>query len=256
MARRPSACHPVVRVLGRRRRIRGGPIGEPVYALSGFDRDGAAADYTIVPNDYLAPKPRTLGHIESAAIPLAALAAWQALFEHGDLRAGQRVLIHDAAGGVGHFAVQLACGRGAHVIATVSTGDVETARQLGADQVIDHTTTRFEDVVDQVDLVLDTVGGDMLVRSPAVLHVGGKLVSLAPKPTQGRAVEPGISVIHFVVEPNRQQLIELAKLAERGELLPTIDEVFALTDARKAFERSLGDNRHGKIVLRVVDERK
>jgi NADPH:quinone reductase-like Zn-dependent oxidoreductase len=234
--------------------VDGVAIGDPVYALSGFDRDGAAADYTVLSKEFLAPKPRTLGHVESAAIPLAALCAWQALFEHGDLRPGQRVLIHGAAGGVGSFAVQLAHGRGAHVIGTASTGNVETARQLGADEVIDHTKTRFEDVVDQVDFVFDTVGGESLFRSPAVLRAGGRLVSLAVGPTQERAAERGISAVYFVVEPNRQQLIELAKLVDRGELRPMIDEVFPLADARKAFERSLGDNRRGKIVLRVVDE--
>jgi hypothetical protein len=110
-------------------------VGQPVYALSGFDRDGAAADYTAVPIRLLAPKPRTLGHVESAAIPLAGLSAWQGLFDHGHLVEGQRVLVHGAAGGVGGFAVQLAHWRGAHVIGTASAQNLETARRLGADQV-------------------------------------------------------------------------------------------------------------------------
>jgi NADPH:quinone reductase-like Zn-dependent oxidoreductase len=230
-------------------------VGEPVYALSGFDRDGAAADYIVVPQAFLARKPRTLGHVECAAIPLAALTAWQALFDHGQLKAGQRVMIHGAAGGVGSFAVQLAHGRGAHVIGTTSTGNVEAARQLGADEVIDHTTTRFEDVVSKVDLVFDAVGDEeILVRSLAIVRTGGKLVSLAAKPIQERATERGVRAVYFVVEPNRLQLIELATLVDGGELRPTIDEVFPLASARKAFERSLLDNRRGKIVLRVDDE--
>src|SRR5205085_3810310 len=110
-------------------------IGESVYALGDFDRDGAAADYAIVPADVVAPKPRTLGYVESAAIPLAALSAWQALFDHGNLSEGERVLIHGAAGGVGGFAVQLAHGRGAYVIGTASRANLATARSLGADEV-------------------------------------------------------------------------------------------------------------------------
>jgi NADPH:quinone reductase-like Zn-dependent oxidoreductase len=235
--------------------VEGVTIGDPVYALSGFDRNGAAADYAIVPKEFLAPKPRTLGHIESAAIPLAALTAWQTLFDHGNLKAGQRVLNHGAAGGVGSFAVQLAHGHGAHVIGTASTRNVETARQSGADEVIDHTKTRFEGAVDQVDLVFDTVGAEeTLARSPAILRAGGRLVSLAAEPTQKRAVERRINAVYFVVQANRHQLIELEKLVDCGELRPTIDKVFPLADAGKAFERSLGDNRRGKIVLRVVDE--
>lgn len=228
-------------------------VGEPVFGLSGFDRNGAAAEYTVVPKKILAPKPRTRGHVESAAIPLAALTAWQALFDHGNLKAGERVLIHGATGGVGSFAVQLAHGRGAHVIGTASTGSVEKARQLGSDEVIDHTTARFEDL-NPVDLVFDTVGGDRLERSFAVLRPGGRLVSVAAEPSQERAAERGISAVYFVVEPNRHQLIELTQLVDRGKLQPTIDEVFTLADARKAFERSLDENHHGKIVLRVVND--
>jgi NADPH:quinone reductase-like Zn-dependent oxidoreductase len=225
-------------------------IGEAVYALSGFERDGAAADYTVVPADLLAAKPRTLGHVESAAIPLAALSAWQALFDHGRLARGERVLVHGATGGVGHFAIQLARVRGAQVIAPVSSANVEPARELGADEVIDTAKARFEDVVDAVDLVLDTAGGERLERSPAVLRRGGRLVSVAEEPPP----EEGISTAYFVVEPNREQLIELAALVDRGDLRPAIDRVFALADAREAFERSLSPGGRGKIVLRVADE--
>jgi NADPH:quinone reductase-like Zn-dependent oxidoreductase len=225
-------------------------IGEPVFALSGFDRDGAAADYTVVPAAVLAPKPRTLGHVESAAIPLAALSAWQALFDNGRLAEGERVLVHGATGGVGHFAVQLAKWRGSRVIAPVSSANVETARELGADQVIDISEARFEDVVDPVDLVFDTVGGDRLERSPAVIRRGGRLVSLAEEPPR----EAAISTAYFVVEPSREQLVELATLADGGDLRPAIDTVFPLADAREAFERSLSHAGRGKIVLRVADD--
>jgi NADPH:quinone reductase-like Zn-dependent oxidoreductase len=227
--------------------------GAPVFALSGFDRDGAAADSTVVAAALLAPKPRTIGHVESAAVPLAGLSAWQGLFDHGQLSAGQRVLVHGAAGGVGGFAVQLARWCGAQVVATASSGNVQTAQRLGADQVVDHTRTRFEDAVDWVDLVFDTVGGDRLVRSPAVLRPGGRLVSVAAEPRQEPAAARGITATYFVVEPNREQLVELAKLVDSGGLRPLVGEVFPLAEARTAFERSLGDHRPGKIVLRVAD---
>jgi NADPH:quinone reductase-like Zn-dependent oxidoreductase len=224
-------------------------VGEPVYALSGFDRDGAAADYTVVPADVLAPKPRTLSHVESAAVPLAALSAWQALFDHGKLAEGERVLVHGATGGVGHFGVQLARWRGSRVIAPVSSANVAAARELGADEVIDSAEARFEDAVDPVDLVFDTVGGDRLQRSPAVIRRGGRLVSVAEEPPG----EAAISTAFFIVEPSREQLVELATLADAGELRPAIDRVFPLAAARDAFERSLSHAGRGKIVLRVAD---
>lgn len=228
-----------------------GALGESVYALSPFDRDGAAAEYVVVPYAMLAPKPLTLDDVPSAAIPLAALSVWQGLFVHGDLHQGQRVLIHGAAGGVGSFAVQLAHSRGAYVIGTVSTKNVATARALGADEVIDATTINFEDVSGEVDLVFDTAGGDRLARSPEVVRPGGKLVSVATEPSAERAAARGIQAIYFVVEPNREQLVEIARLADNGQLKPTIDMVFPLADARKAFERSMGEHGSGKIVLRI-----
>jgi NADPH:quinone reductase-like Zn-dependent oxidoreductase len=226
-------------------------VGEAVYALGDFARDGAAADYTVADAGLLAPKPRTLDHLQSAAIPLAGLSAWQGLFEHGRLAAGQRVLIHGAAGGVGAFAVQLAHWRGAHVVGTASTANLETVRALGADQVLDHTTTRFEDAAGPVDVVFDTAGGDRLERSPAVLRPGGRLVSIAEEPPPDAAA--GITASYFVVAPNRRQLVELAEAADSGNLRPVIGQVFPLGDARQAFERSLGDHRPGKIVLRVAE---
>ena len=220
-------------------------VGEAVYALTDFDRQGVAAEYALVSSELLAPKPRTIGHAASAAIPLAALSAWQGLFEHGGLTNGQRVLVQGAAGGVGHFAVQLARHRGAYVIGTTS-GNNETVRELGADEVM----TGIPDAFEPVDLVFDTVGGERLERAAAVVRPGGRLVSVAEEPPQ----TPGISSTHFVVEPNREQLVELAKLVDGGKLRPTIDAVFPLSESRKAFERTMGDRRRGKVVLQVVDE--
>lgn len=228
-------------------------VGDAVYALSPFDRAGAAAEYIVISQEFLAPKPETLDHIQSAALPLAALTAWQGLFEHGQLAKGQRVLIHGATGGVGHLATQLARWHGADVIGTVSSRNVDAAHRLGLAEVIEHPGTPFEEVVNQVDLVFDTVGGDRLQRSPAVVRPGGRLVSVAAEPPQAQAIARGITTRYFVVEPNGQQLVELAKLADNGSLRPVIDEVFPLANARQAFERSLSAHAVGKIVLRVVD---
>ena len=228
-------------------------VGEPVFALAGFDRDGAAAEYIAVPSRFLAPKPRTLDHTEAAAVPLAALSAWQGLFDHGRLTAGQRVLIHGAAGGVGSFAVQLARDAGAHVLGTVSPRNVDVARALGVEQIIDHSAARFENVVEPVDLVFDTAGGERLERSPAVVRPGGRLVSVAAQPSAERAAEHGIAAIYFVVEPHGAQLAKVAALVDGGRLRPVIDRVFPLGEARAAFARSMGDHGAGKIVLRVKE---
>lgn len=220
-------------------------IGDAVYALTPFDRDGVAADYAVVPSELLAPKPHAMSHVDAAAVPLPALSAWQALFVHGRLAPGERVLIHGASGGVGQFATQLANAHGAHVIATVSSRGVERARELGADEVVDHTATSFEQVVEPVDVVFDTAGGDRLARSPSVLRPGGRLVSVAEE-------APG--AVYFVVEPNREQLRELTKLADSGGLMkPAIDNVYPLERARTAFERTMSGAARGKVVLRVSE---
>ncbi|HET9558888.1 MAG TPA: NADP-dependent oxidoreductase, partial [Actinomycetota bacterium] len=164
---------------------------------------------------------------------------------------GQRVLIHGAAGGVGQFATQLARWRGAQVIGTTSRVNSDLVRQLGADQVIDGATPGFEDAVEPVDLVFDTVGGDRLARSPAVICQGGRLVSVAEEPPVSGAA---IQTRYFVVEPDRGQLVELGRLLDRGVLRVAIDSVYALEDARAAFERSLAAGKRGKVVLRVADD--
>jgi NADPH:quinone reductase-like Zn-dependent oxidoreductase len=229
-------------------------VGDEVYALCGFDADGAAADYALVKGDVLAAKPRTLDHVESAALPLAGLSAWQGLFDHGRLEPGQRVLIHGGAGSVGALAVQLARDRGARVIATASPPSLESVRELGADQVIDHTAGGFEDQVAPVDLVFDTAGGERLQRSAAVLREGGRLVSIAADPPETDE-DGAITALYFVVEPNRDQLTELTRLADAGRLRVTIDRTYLLADARAAFERSLAREGRGKVVLRAFPDR-
>jgi NADPH:quinone reductase-like Zn-dependent oxidoreductase len=222
--------------------VAGVATGDEVFALTPFDRDGVAADYTALPAELLVARPRALGHAESAAIPLPALAAWQGLFDHGRLGADERVLIHGAAGSVGGFAVQLARAGGAHVIGTASAATLGLVRELGADEAVD--AARFEDTVEPVDVVFDTAGGELLRRSPAVLRADGRLVSVAEEPPDGG--------VYFIVEPNRDQLRSLARLADLGELRPATVEVFPLTSAREAFARSLEPGRPGKVVLAVV----
>jgi NADPH:quinone reductase-like Zn-dependent oxidoreductase len=223
-------------------------VGEAVYALTGFDRDGAAAEYAVVPADFVAARPRSLNDVESAALPLAGLSAWQGLFDHGALEPGQRVLIHGAAGGVGHLAVQLARRHGAYVIGTTSAAGAAAARSLGADEVLDAAS--FATALAPVDLVFDTVGGDRLARSAAVICPGGRLVSIAEEVPE-TAVGSSILTLYFVVVPNRGQLVELARIADEDGLRIDIDSTFTLADARTAFERSMATGKHGKVVFRI-----
>jgi NADPH:quinone reductase-like Zn-dependent oxidoreductase len=220
-------------------------VGDEVYGLTPFDRDGVAAEYAAVPAGILAQKPSRLSHVESAAVPLPALSAWQGLFDHGGLERGERVLVHGAVGGVGQFATQLARWRGAHVVATASPQAFERARALGAQEVIDGRK-ELSDGVSPVDLVFDTVGGEFLDRAPAVLANGGRLVSIAG--------EPAGKGIYFVVEPSRKQLVEMARLIDSGELGVTIDSTFPLSEATAAFERSLASGKHGKVVFQVAGQ--
>jgi NADPH:quinone reductase-like Zn-dependent oxidoreductase len=220
-------------------------VGDAVYALTEFDRDGVAAAYAAVPASLLAPKPSTLDHVESAAIPLPALSAWQGLFDHGRLNEGQRGLVTGAAGGVGQLATQLARWRGAHVIGVASPDGLQAARDLGAHELVDGRGGALEEV-DPVDLAFDTVGGDLLRRAGGLVRPGGRIVSVAEEPQA-----PGIDAVYFVVEPSSEQLVQITRLVEGGVIRPLIDSVFPLSDARAAFERSLARGKRGKIVLRV-----
>src|SRR3954470_15492142 len=225
--------------------------GDAVYGLVAFPRDGGAAEYVAVRAEDLAPKPRTLDHIHAAAVPLSALTAWQALFIHAGLSAGQRVLIHGAAGGVDAFAAQLARWRGAHVSATASARHHEFLRELGVETVIDYRSTRFEEVLHDVDVVLDTIGGDTLERSWRILRRGGALVSVAAQPSPEPARDGGTRGIFFIVEPSRAQLVEIARLIDAGQIRPVLEAVLPLARAREAFERGLAGHVRGKIVLRI-----
>jgi NADPH:quinone reductase-like Zn-dependent oxidoreductase len=229
--------------------------GAEVYAMLDYGCDGAEAEFTIALPNELAPKPRTLDHVQAAAVPLSALTAWQALFDQAHLAAGQTVLIQGAAGGVGVFAVQLAHWAGAQIIATASAHNRDFLRELGANEVIDYTTTRFEEVVQSVDIVFDTVGGDTLARSWQVVKPGGMLVSVVSPPPSADAIKGhDVRFAWFVVQPNREQLVQIGALIDAGRIRPIIDTVFPLAQARQAYEQGAKGHTRGKIVLRVVDE--
>jgi NADPH:quinone reductase-like Zn-dependent oxidoreductase len=231
--------------------------GDEVFARPDLGRDGAYAEYVAVRASELARKPRTLDFVHAAAVPLAALTAWQALFEapapfvSAAVKKGQTVLVHAGAGGVGTFAIQLARWRGARVVTTASARNAQLVRELGADEVVDYGTTRFEDVVKGVDAVFDTVGGETQQRSWKVLRPGGVQVSIVGPPSEEDAKAHGARAAYVFVQPDAGQLAELARLIDAGTVKPIVSEVLPLAEARRAQELSQSGHARGKIVLRV-----
>ncbi|MEU2080037.1 MULTISPECIES: NADP-dependent oxidoreductase [unclassified Streptomyces] len=226
--------------------------GDEVFGMPLFPRQaGAYAEYVVAPARHLAPKPASLTHVEAAALPLAALTAWQALVDAADVRPGERVLVHAAAGGVGHLAVQIAKARGAYVIGTASAGKHDLVRELGADEVVDYRETPFEDVVSEVDVVLDGIGGETAERSLKVLRDGGRLITL-PGPDDVPAARDGVRASWVLVEPDHLGLREIAALVERGLLRPVVEAVVPLAEAAKAHTLGEQGRTTGKIVLAVV----
>ena len=228
--------------------------GDSVYGMIRFPQAGATyAEYVAAPVAHLAHKPATIDHFHAAAVPLAGLTAWQALFEKAHLTAGQTVLILGAAGGVGHLAVQLAKSQGAYVLGTASTRNIEFLHCIGVDQAIDYTTTPLETAVHDVDIVFDTVGGEARERSLRVLKQGGTLVSIVfGRPSTEQTVE-GVNVQGMLVQPNAAQLGQIARLIDAAKVHITVDTVLPLADARKAHELSETHRTRGKIVLRVAE---
>ncbi|MFC8174017.1 NADP-dependent oxidoreductase [Streptomyces sp. NPDC057325] len=225
--------------------------GDEVFGMPLFPRQaGAYAEYVVAPARHLAPKPASLTHVEAAALPLAGLTAWQALVDAADVRPGERVLVHAAAGGVGHLAVQIAKARGAHVIGTASAAKHALVRELGADEVVDYREVRFEDVLRDVDVVLDGIGGETAERSLKVLRPGGRLITL-PGPDDVPAAPEGVRAVWVLVEPDHLGLRELAALVERGELRPVADTALPLAEAAKAHAIGEEGRTTGKIVLTV-----
>lgn len=226
-------------------------LGYAVYALLAPDH-GGFADYVTVKASIVAPKPDVLSHVQAAAVPLAALTAWQGLFDHGGLEEGQRVLIHGGGGGVGHFAVQFAVARGAHVITTVSSADVDFAREMGAEQVIDYKAERFDEQVRDVDLVLDLVAGETRERSWAVLKRGARLVSALGEPSQEQAEQHGVRGIGYLAEPNGAELAAISDLIAVGKVRPRVQATFPFAQAREAEQRQENEHVQGKIVLEIA----
>ena len=221
-------------------------VGEEVYGMVPFDRDGAAAEYVAVRARDLAPKPASLDHVHAAALPMSALTAWQAFTEQAHVKPGDHVLVHGGAGGIGVFAVQIAKVLGARVSATASAGDIDYVRSLGADLVVDYKATPFEQVVRDVDVVLDHIGGKIAEASITVLNDGGSLISLAAPPEVALPEGRGLSARFFIVEPDRAELTELARLVDDGKLRVEVAEVFPLEAAAEAYGYG---HRRGKVVL-------
>jgi NADPH:quinone reductase-like Zn-dependent oxidoreductase len=223
-------------------------VGDEVFGLTDQLRDGAAAEYVAVEARNVAPKPQTLDHVHAAAVPRAGLTAWQALFDHGKLAQGQTVVIHGAGGAVGSTAVQLARWAGAKVIGTGRSHSRPLVTELGADRFIALDADRLEDAAGQADLVLDTIGGEVLARSPALLRPGGTLVTI-----KAAAQLPGdrddIRNVLFVQEPSRTQLFELARLVDEGRLRPQVGAVYPLEQAAEAYSTKAAGGIPGRIVL-------
>jgi NADPH:quinone reductase-like Zn-dependent oxidoreductase len=224
--------------------------GNEVYACT--NHDGAYAEYAILTETETALKPKSADHIHAAAIPVTALTAWQALFEKAQLSAGQRILIHAAAGGVGSFAVQLAKWKGAHVIGTASGKNLAFLRELGVDEPLDYEKVRFEDVVRGVDVVFDTLGGDTQERSWKVLKKGGILVSIVQSPPAELAAKYGVRAEFFGAQASGAQLAEIAKLVDSGRVKPVVETVVPLSEVRRAHELSGKGHVRGKIVLKIA----
>jgi NADPH:quinone reductase-like Zn-dependent oxidoreductase len=226
-------------------------MGDEVFAFLSPE-NGGYEEFVVAKSSEIAMKPKSLDPIAAAAVPLVGITAWQGLFDHGRLRAGQRLLIHGGAGGVGHFAIQLAKASGAWVATTVSGADKEFATSLGADQVIDYKTERFEDIVDPVDVVYDLIGGDTQDRSFQIVKSGGALISTLSEPDGDSAAKQNIRVGRYTAQPNGAQLQKIAELIDAGKIKVVVDSTFDLTQAAKAQETLKNKHVRGKIVLKVL----
>ncbi|MDJ0633660.1 MAG: NADP-dependent oxidoreductase [Xenococcaceae cyanobacterium MO_188.B29] len=226
--------------------------GQDIYGVVDMTLSGAYAEYALGLNSAIAPKPQSLNYEEAASVPIVAMTAYQALLEVGGLTAGQSVLIHGAAGGVGSFAVQFAKNKGIKAIGTASAANLDFVRNLGAEQVIDYKATQFEEVVSGVDMVLDLIGGDTQERSWDILKPGGILVSTASPPNSETASSKGVRGEMMMVQPKATNLEEITAMFDRGELKTFVDRVLPLSEAQQAHELSQGGHVRGKLVLQVA----
>ena len=229
-------------------------VGDAVYAYVLFG--GGWAEYAVADESEAAIKPESLTFVEAAAVPLAALTAWQALIDTAKLAVGQTVLIHGGSGGVGSFAIQIAKARGAKVIATASTRNQDLLKDLGADVAIDYTKTKFEDIAKEVDVVLDSVGKDTLARSYGVIKQGGLLATLVSRLDKGELDRHGIRGASISVKPDANELAEITRLIDGRKIRVVVSQMFPLTEAVKAQEQAATHHTRGKIVIKVAEEPK
>jgi len=223
--------------------------GDEVYGAAGR---GLWADYIAVDANIIALKPKSLDHVHAAGVPVAATTAWQALFEGGGLKSGQRVLIHAAAGGVGGFGVQFAHQAGAHVVGTASAANTDYVRGLGADEVIDYRAVDFSTLLRDLDLVVDFAGGESLDRSYKVLKSGGALVSIVAEPSAEEAAKANITAKRFRMHPDAKLLADVAAQFDEDKLKVEIAEVFSLNEVARALDLSKAARTRGKLVLKLV----
>jgi NADPH:quinone reductase-like Zn-dependent oxidoreductase len=223
-------------------------VGDEVLGMVGIG-GGGYAEKAVLEQQSLARKPAPIDHVHSAAIPLAGQTAWQGLFRHGQLKSGQSVLIHGGSGGVGHFAIQFAKAKGARVLTTVSTDNVEFARGLGADVVIDYKTQRFEQEAHDLDMIFDLIDGETRERSWQLLKRGGVLVTTLTEPSQEAALRHGVRALRYTVEASGRDLAEIIELVMSGKVKPHVQKTFRLEEASRALSTVEQGGSVGKIVL-------
>ena len=229
-------------------------VGDAVYGYPTFG--GGWAEYITVKEGEVAAKPKTLNFVDSAAVPMGALTAWQALVDVAKLQPGQTVLIHGGSGGVGSFAIQIAKARGARVIATASMPNQGLLKQLGADVAVDYTKTKFEDVAKDVDAVLDPVGKETLAHSYGVVKKGGIVMSLVARPDPAEIKKRGIRGAGISVHPDSEDLAEIAQLIDAGKIKPIVTQVLPMSEAIAAQQQAATHHTRGKVVLRIADDPK
>lgn len=228
-------------------------VGDEVYGMVGFPDPGSAyAEYVVTKPSAIALKPKNLSHVEASVVPLVALTSMQALFDTANLEAGQKVLIHAAAGGVGHIAVQLAKWKGAYVIGTASERNAEFLERIGVDQHVDYTKVQFEDVLHDLDVVYDTLGYDSPVRSSKTLKDNGFLVSILTSGTREEDMPDRIGWQWILVGENQPQLIQITEIIEAGELTPTVSHVFSLEQLADAHRQIDTGHTRGKIAIQII----
>lgn len=227
-------------------------IGDEVFAFLSPEH-GGYEEFVLAKSDEVAAMPKSRDAIGAAAVPLAGITAWQGLFDHGSLHQGQRVLIHGGAGGVGHFAIQFAKAKGAWVATTVSASDKEFVSDLGADQVVDYKSEKFEEVIEPVDLVFDLIGGETQQRSFNIVKPGGALISTLQEPDKAQAAERNIRVGRYTAQPNGAQLQKIAELIDQGKVKVVVASTFELREAAEAQAALRDKHLRGKVVLKVFD---